>query len=142
MLHRIVLGAVLCGLLQTGFAESEDELRAQVARLERELAEAKLALAGYESGQGATDATGVEPVAAEEPEKLSLGDQIPWLEGLTLGGAIRVNYFWGDYVDDSPGTSADAAGNGTIALDTFRVNLDYERGPWLGKFEYRFYEGV
>ncbi|MGB0413922.1 MAG: hypothetical protein ACPGJU_05690 [Coraliomargarita sp.] len=141
MLYRILWGTLFVGLVQAVAAQAEAELRAQVQRLERELAEAKSALAVYEGKGESVKSAEVGTAGAEQSEKISLGEQIPWLEGLTFGGAIRVNYFWGDYIDDSPGTSSDAAGNGTIALDTFRVNLDYERGPWLGKFEYRFYEG-
>ena len=75
------------------------------------------------------------------PSKITPGDLIPALEGLTIGGAIRANYFGGDYTDASPATSADAEADGTIALDVFRINLDYNRDNWLGKFEYRIYQG-
>ncbi len=52
---------------------------------------------------------------------------------LEIGGAMRVNYINGDY----PGMNED----GEIKLDTCRINLDYEQGPWLGAAEYRFYDG-
>lgn len=61
---------------------------------------------------------------------------------LTIGGAIRANYTVGDYapeVDEGPSRAEDDGGS--FALDIFRVNLDYERGPWLAKVEYRFYPG-
>jgi hypothetical protein len=64
---------------------------------------------------------------------------------LSIGGAIRANYYLGDYTDPSGSSPsrpsrADDDG-GTIALDTFRINLDYAQGPWVGKVEYRFYPG-
>jgi hypothetical protein len=64
---------------------------------------------------------------------------------LSVGGAIRANYYFGDYTDPKgtgnsrPSRSEDDGG--TIALDTFRINLDYADGPWIGKVEYRFYPG-
>jgi hypothetical protein len=62
---------------------------------------------------------------------------------LSVGGAIRANYVIGDYApetDPSQPSRAEDDG-GTFALDTFRINLDYEEGPWVGKAEYRFYPG-
>lgn len=59
---------------------------------------------------------------------------------LTIGGAMRVNLYVGDYTQDVA-TSVTRGGSGTVALDTFRINMDYERGSWIGKAEYRFYPG-
>ncbi|MCF8037457.1 MAG: hypothetical protein K9K62_11335 [Desulfobacteraceae bacterium] len=60
---------------------------------------------------------------------------------LTIGGAMRANYTIGDYVEmaDSQPSRAEEDG-GAFTLDTFRINLDYEQGPWIGKVEYRFYQ--
>ncbi|MGM0415950.1 MAG: hypothetical protein ACQEQK_03270 [Thermodesulfobacteriota bacterium] len=61
---------------------------------------------------------------------------------LTIGGAIRANYTIGDYapeVDEGPSRAEDDGGS--FSLDIFRVNLDYERGNWVAKAEYRFYPG-
>ncbi|MFW6217482.1 MAG: hypothetical protein ACOC4K_00660, partial [Verrucomicrobiota bacterium] len=66
---------------------------------------------------------------------------IPALEGLEIGGAIRANYAFGDYGDETGGPSRAEGDGGNFALDTFRINADYSRGPWLGKMEYRFYNG-
>ena len=65
---------------------------------------------------------------------------------LTIGGAIRANYTFGDYATPSegwadPGPSRASQDHGTIQLDTFRINLGYKDGPWIGKAEYRFYPG-
>jgi hypothetical protein len=62
---------------------------------------------------------------------------------LSVGGAMRANYTIGDYApetDPSHPSRAEDDG-GTFALDTFRINLDYEQGAWIGKAEYRFYPG-
>lgn len=60
---------------------------------------------------------------------------------LDVGGAIRANYVNGDYAED--GTDAPQRGDngGNFELDTFRVNADYDRGPFVAKAEYRWYNG-
>lgn len=61
---------------------------------------------------------------------------------LSIGGAMRVNYLIGDYTETSPSQPSPAGDDGgNFAMDTFRINLDYEQGPWIGKAEYRFYDG-
>ncbi len=65
---------------------------------------------------------------------------------LSIGGAIRANYTFGDYTDSngdsdiSPPSRSEDDG-GTFALDTFRINLDYSKDNFLAKVEYRFYPG-
>lgn len=59
--------------------------------------------------------------------------------GLTIGGAIRANYLVGDYTESD--TSATRGDKGAVTLDTLRLNLDFENGPWIGKGEYRYYPG-
>ncbi|WP_017943108.1 MULTISPECIES: hypothetical protein [unclassified Thioalkalivibrio] len=70
-------------------------------------------------------------VAAAEYDSIQVGN-------LSIGGALRGNYVVGDY-PDSDRRSWDKGGN--FLLDTARINLDYENGPWLGKLEYRWYDG-
>jgi len=67
---------------------------------------------------------------------------------LDVGGAIRANYVIGDYAvpeyDDGYSTSRPSRAEedgGNFELDTFRINLDYEQDQWVGKAEYRFYNG-
>ncbi len=97
-------------------AQSTDELKSKVEQLEAELAKAKAQLAS------AND-TG--------PGKIELGK-------FKIGGAIRANYTLGDYSKQGGSSRGE---NGTIALDTFRINVDYADGPIIGKFEYRWYPG-
>lgn len=76
---------------------------------------------------------GVPLTQANASDKIQFGD-------LTVGGAMRVNYVVGDY----PGTGAASRAwedDGNFTLDTFRVNLDYASGPYIGKLEYRWYNG-
>ncbi|MBS3755331.1 MAG: hypothetical protein KGY56_06490 [Desulfobacterales bacterium] len=60
---------------------------------------------------------------------------------LTIGGAMRANYTIGDYAPELNRPSRTDDDGGAFSLDTFRINLDYEQGPWIGKAEYRFYPG-
>ncbi|WP_221031537.1 hypothetical protein [Actomonas aquatica] len=137
-------GAALClpAAAQDAATTAEVEaLKAEVARLQAELSQAQAALAAHETAAGsasvaATMAPDPEPDPAPATKPL-----FPALEGLRIGGAVRVNYYGGDYTDNSPATAADAAGNGAVALDTFRVNVDYARGPWSAKAEYRMFRG-
>ncbi len=58
-----------------------------------------------------------------------------------IGGAIRANYINGDY-QKSGGDGPERGDNGgDMELDTFRINLDYAQGNWIGKAEYRWYTG-
>lgn len=61
---------------------------------------------------------------------------------LSIGGAMRANYLIGDYIPKDPSRPSRAEDDGgTFALDTFRINLDYQQDAWVGKAEYRFYPG-
>ncbi|NLG34185.1 MAG: hypothetical protein GX548_02395 [Lentisphaerae bacterium] len=60
---------------------------------------------------------------------------------LTIGGALRANYVQGDYVKDDSGAPQRGGNGGNFELDVFRINLDFDRGGWLGKAEYRWYDG-
>lgn len=60
---------------------------------------------------------------------------------LTIGGALRANYVQGDYVKDDTGAPQRGGNGGNFELDTFRINLDFAQEGWLGKAEYRWYDG-
>jgi len=130
------------------------ELLQRLEQLNEELAITKAALAASEQKRLAAEKAAATPASEkvgqlEEqiaaaadmgPAKITPGDLIPVLGGLKIGGAVRVNYLVGDYTQ-GVNTSATRGGSGNFALDTFRINLDYERGAWIGKAEYRFYPG-
>lgn len=81
----------------------------------------------------------LDVAAVPESDKITLGDLIPVLEGLEIGGAVRANYVIGDYPS---GNGPSRGGNGgNFELDTFRINADYARGSYVGKLEYRWYNG-
>lgn len=60
---------------------------------------------------------------------------------LSVGGAIRANYIHGDYAKDDSGAPQRGGNGGNFVLDTFRINLDLEKDGWIGKGEYRWYNG-
>jgi hypothetical protein len=60
---------------------------------------------------------------------------------LTLGGCIRANYVKGEYPDDATGQTKRRGEKGSLELDVFRINVDWQKDSWLGKVEYRWYDG-
>jgi hypothetical protein len=132
----LIAGITLpCSVL---FGQTQAELEARVEALRQELAqaEAELAAAGGEasSSPSATASTvaEAEPKVAPPADKIEIGP-------FKIGGAIRANYVIGDYpTGNGPTRGADG---GNVMLDTFRINVDFASGAWLGKFEYRWYNG-
>jgi hypothetical protein len=122
-----------------------EDLAGRVAELERELAEARQALAQARAEeQSKADAlkalqSRVESANDMGPAKIVLQDGSGG--ELKIGGAIRANYVIGDYGSGTGGPSRAEGDGGNFELDTFRINLDYQNGPVLGKAEYRFYDG-
>lgn len=115
-------------------------------KLEAELAARKAELARIE----ATDALGQEDadtemeeerVAAAKADSTGIALPVPGGGKLRIGGAVRVNYVLGDYPSSEQGAPSRGGGGGNFELDTFRLNLDYEEGPWRAKGEYRFFNG-
>lgn len=49
-----------------------------------------------------------------------------------LGGAVRLNYSWKDYDNES---------NGTFDFELFRVDVNVEQGKWFLDAQYRWYQG-
>ena len=127
-------------LSNTGTAQTKEELQKRIQELQRELSTTKAQLEKIEAEkekQSAELAEVQEKVAETEkllPRKIQLGP-------LTVGGAIRANYTFGDYAPELDRPSRAEEDGGTFALDTFRFNFDFEQGPWIGKAEYRFYPG-
>jgi hypothetical protein len=56
-----------------------------------------------------------------------------------IGGAIRVNYIQDS--QDIETQNASKGSQGVFYLDTVRVNVDYKQDKFIGKFEYRWYQG-
>ncbi len=124
-------GVLMC----TPSAWSDDrrvaELEARVERLTRELQEANAAL---DAARQAEESGRAEAAA----EQAASNDIV--LGPLTIGGAVRVNYVYGDY--EVSGDAPQRGGNGGNAeLDTFRVNVSLDYGQLIGKLEYRWYDG-
>lgn len=108
------------------------ELEAEVATLTQQLAEANARLA---DARNTADAA--KKVLADtrdvEGESITVGP-------LTIGGAMRVNYIYGDY--GKVGSAPQRGGNGgNVELDTFRINASLSYKQWIGQLEYRWYDG-
>ncbi|ALP52926.1 hypothetical protein Tel_07040 [Candidatus Tenderia electrophaga] len=80
-----------------------------------------------------------QQVDALEPPATPTSDDIQF-GPLSVGGAMRVNYTVGDY-PETEGASRAVRDGGNFSLDTFRLNLDLLSGAYLGKLEYRWYDG-
>lgn len=139
--YCLALVAGLCFFISNLSADQLVEaLQQEIAELEQKLAAAHAALSTAQQREKEVQQEVSDSNTLAPAEKITSDDSVSFLEGLTIGGAMRVNFTLGDYVQ-SPSTSATRGGSGTVALDTFRINLDYERGAWIGKGEYRFYPG-
>jgi hypothetical protein len=120
-------------VLQSRIRELEQQLAA--ARAELEQATAKEQVLQTESGEPRDD------VAASDLFTGKTGNSERSRGTLKIGGAIRVNYTIGDYGSSTGGPSRAEGDGGNFSLDTFRINIDYTNGAFLGKAEYRFYDG-
>jgi hypothetical protein len=60
---------------------------------------------------------------------------------LKIGGAIRASYTQGDYAKDGSGAPQRGGNGGNFELDVFRINVDFAHENWIGKGEYRWYDG-
>ena len=121
----------------TAEEQTVEQLQSRLKALQAELQSTQAALAKAEQEKQLSNAKLEELSRAEptlEPDnKIRFGH-------LKVGGAIRANYAVGDY-PETGGASRSFDDGGNFALDTFRINLDYENGPYLGKLEYRWYNG-
>ncbi|MGD9257086.1 MAG: hypothetical protein PVG29_04650 [Gammaproteobacteria bacterium] len=115
-------------------------LEARVGELTRELEEAQKKLAearleaGETVGQASADAEGETVADVQAPSTdIKIGP-------VTIGGAMRVNYVYGDYDGGSSGPSRGGNG-GDVELDTIRANVSLDMDQLIGKLEYRWYNG-
>lgn len=114
-------------------AESTAVLRARIAALEQELAAAQAALAAAESREDPGPVPDSPEPVQSPPEGMHIGP-------FRIGGAIRANFVLGDYPGGGTGPNRGGHG-GDFALDTFRINVGFNEGPWSGALEYRWYSG-
>jgi len=114
-------------------------LERRVAELNQELERAKadLAIARQEKNAAQEHAAKAEAEldsrGEPEPAKIKVGP-------VTIGGAMRVNYVLGSYPGGGSGPSRGGHG-GNFELDTFRINSSLNYEQFLGKLEYRWYNG-
>ena len=134
-IRNTVMTAVLLVLSQPGHCQSIEELEARVDTLKRALGQAEKELAEARDSGVLLPTKAVTTDGAEESTPTTNGVR---LGPITLGGAVRVNYVYGDYETQDGGPSRGGEG-GNVELDTFRINatLDYEN--LIGALEYRWY---
>lgn len=118
--------------------ENVDALKSQIEQLEQQLQAAKAALSAAEAQQHQAE----QRTASVESELAEASAERPGITfgNLNIGGAMRANYVIGDYPKTN-GASRAVEDGGNFELDTFRINLDYQNGPIIGKAEYRWYNG-
>ena len=139
-----VLIALMVGMISLSpsvHAKSADvaALERRVAELNQELERAKADLVVAKQEKN----TAQEQAAEAEAELDSRGEPDPAkikVGPVTIGGAMRVNYILGSYSGGGSGPSRGGDG-GNFELDTFRINLSLDYEQFLGKLEYRWYNG-
>ena len=106
-------------------SDENTALRQRIEYLERELAEAQKKLAEAE----AQKQEAIQLAASEEPAE-------PKESPIKIGGALGINYAYGDYAGDH------RRGNdvGDVDLDIFRLNADLNSNNFIGRAEYRYYD--
>ena len=138
------LNRPLCTLLQAvtlclptalpalGAPATVAELEAEVASLTEQLAEANARLADARNKADAAEQA-LADTRGVDGKGITLGP-------LTIGGAMRLNYIYGDY--EKVGKAPQRGGNGgNVELDTFRINATLNYQQWIGQLEYRWYDG-
>ena len=122
----VLFAQMLCTLpvLAAGTVE---EILQRIEKLEKELAKDQVELPE------------AEPLPADPSESTP--------PALTIGGAIRTNYVYGDYkqtptyADSGPALPGDRRGRnvGGVSLDTFRINTTFTSGNLIADVEYRWW---
>ena len=141
ILPMAVLTVVCAGLLFASpvIADTAEELRQRIEKLEKELEQARKELAEKELAEVEPPKEEAKDVVAEAPEGKK--------RELKIGGTIGVSYAYGSYhqrpsyADSGPGITGDRRGRnvGGVLLDTFRQNVDFTYDDWSGSFEYRWW---
>ncbi len=149
--HPVILSALTLTAfailpMQVGASNHHtDELRARVIELERELAAARVELEKAKTVEQEVQ-TELKDLKRKVADANDPGQKkIEFNDGaggkLKIGGAIRANYAFGDYGSKTGRPSRAEGDGGNMSLDTFRINLDYTNDAFVGKAEYRFYDG-
>lgn len=140
----LCLSLFLAGAAYAQAQPTTEELMQRLESLNKELEATKAALKAAEAKTTSERVSELEEEIAGAadmgPSKITPGDLFPVLEGLTIGGAIRANYYVGDYTSGGA-QDFNRGDDGAVSLDILRLNADYTQGNWQAKFEYRFYPG-
>jgi hypothetical protein len=131
LLHIVPLSLPLSSAARAA-SQSVVELEAHVESLTRQLAEANARLVDARARADAAE--------AELADTPAISDEGIRLGPVTIGGAMRVNYVYGDYVRRGDGPERGGNG-GNVELDTFRINASLDYKQLIGQLEYRWYDG-
>ncbi len=118
----LVLLASLPLAAGNAMAEEAEEWRQRVEHLEQELAKAREKLADAE----ARDEDIAQPAASEEPKE----------SPVRIGGALGMNYTYGDYAGDNRRGN----GIGDAGFEIFRLDADLDYNSLISRVEYRHYD--
>ena len=123
-----VLGLLLslAPVIHAGAEPGDDPevLKQRIEQLESELAKVRKKLAESEARNVAQASVSEEPVVQ------------PVHRPVKIGGALGINYAYGDYADNHR-RNEDV---GDVDLDIFRVNADLDSDGYIGRVEYRWYD--
>lgn len=142
--HALILGLIL-PLSAIGAETSSQDVEAlqqQIEALQQQLENAQRELSEAEKERQKAEQR-AEQAETEIAETDSASEEDPLQFGpLKVGGAMRVNYVADNRSKSESGAASRAYDDGgNFNLDTFRINLDYKKDKWLGKLEYRWYDG-
>lgn len=135
-LFLLTATAVSSGVSAAESEQDVEQLQTRIQQLELELKQTRQALEEAEKKAASSE----QALAEVEQQKQVEEDDAIRFGSLRVGGAMRANYAIGDY-PETGGASRAFEDDGNFALDTFRINLDYADGPYIGKVEYRWYNG-
>lgn len=146
---EVALAVLLgCSLHAHADTESVKALEDKVRALETQLDAARAELEGARNAGELTEVNSnptkaQATVIATADAATSEAENAPVDQGfaigpITIGGAMRVNYVYGDYETNDNGPSRGGNG-GNVELDTFRINAALDYHNLIGEFEYRWY---
>jgi hypothetical protein len=126
--------ALFCLLLLAIAPEAMADDEARIRALEKRIEHLEKLLGDKLAEEATEEEPKSEVVAADEaPEEVSVAKTEESEDGITWGGAVRVNYNFQDWQEN------DKERYGEFDFDTFRLNLDGKIKGFLLSAEYRFY---
>ncbi len=134
-LCALALAAPSSALFASENADEAEQLRQHIEQMQRQLLEMQERLDDLQAERD-EERMARERVEARVEQVAETADQAAAEdeEGINVGGAVRFQYVFEDYNDTNK------ENNGTLELDTVRVNFDGTVGDVILSAEYRFYQ--